>query len=116
MKITHRSPTANWFHIPPSAVVEPAYQAEVDRSTARGEREYRRRQQRLADAEARLTRAQKCRSRASARKLAELMAVVELRRAELEQYRRMMVTVAASAEHRGSKSFRPVPPVSGVPL
>jgi hypothetical protein len=115
VKITHRNPATSWFRVPQSAVVEPAYQAEVDRSTAHGERGYRLRQQRLANAEARLAKAQKCRNRTPARKLAELMAVVELRRAELEEYRRMMVAVAASAEHRGTRSFRPVPPVRGIP-
>lgn len=116
MKITHRNPAANWFRVPPSAVIDPEYEAEVRQSTERGEREYCRRQERLTRAEARLTRAQRCRSGASARKLAELMAVVELRRAELEEYRRMMVAVAASAQHRGIKDFRPVPPVRGIPL
>lgn len=41
--------------------------------------------------------------------LAELWATVEIRRAELEECRRMMVESPASAEHRGVRSFRPVP-------
>lgn len=108
MKITHRNPAANWFHVPPSVTVEPEYQVQVDRATENGEREYQRRQQRLARAESRLAKAQ--RGKAAERRLAELTAMVELRRAELEDYRRMMVAVAASAQHRGTRSFRPVPP------
>jgi hypothetical protein len=41
--------------------------------------------------------------------IAELWAAVELRREELEEYKRMALASPASAEHRGKKSFRPVP-------
>jgi hypothetical protein len=116
MKITHRNAAANWFNVPPSAVIEPEYEAEVRRSTDHGEREYQRSQQRLARAETRLASARAMRKPLSRKHLAELVAVVELRRAELEEYRRMMTTVAASAQHRGVKDFRPVPPVRGIPL
>lgn len=109
MKIAHRNPTASWFRVPESADVDPTYEAEVQRSTQHGEREYRRRQGRLARAEARLTAA-RAEARPRQKHLATLVALVELRRAELEEYRRMMVATAASAAHRGVKSFRPVPP------
>lgn len=114
MKITHRNASGSWFYVPPSAVVDADYEAEVRRSTERGEREYRRRMHRLARAEARLARAQEVKT--PRRQLAELVAVVELRRAELEDYRRLMVGVPASAEHRGVGSYRPVPVVHGNPI
>ena len=41
MKITHRNPAANWWHVPESAQVDPAYAAEVQRCIDHGEREYR---------------------------------------------------------------------------
>ena len=105
MKITH-NPHGSWQR--PSAVVDAAYQAEVDRCTQKAERQYRQAQKRLEQAEARLCRAQ-AQARTKKRVMAELVALVELRRAELEEYRRLMVSVAASAQHRGTKSFRPVP-------
>lgn len=117
MKIAHRNPTAAWFHVPESATVDPSYAAEVQRHTDRGEREHQRREARLARAEARLAKAQAVtRQQPSHQHLAELQAQVELRRAELEQYRRSMTSAPASAQHRGTRSFRPVPPVQGVPL
>jgi hypothetical protein len=39
----------------------------------------------------------------------ELELELETRRAELEEFRRMMVNVPASAAHRGTSSYRPVP-------
>jgi uncharacterized protein (DUF2132 family) len=113
MKITHRNPAANWFAIPQSAVIDPDYEAEVQWATERGEREYRRRAERLQRAKDRLTKA--TRARTSAKRLAVLEAAVELRRQELEAYRRLMVASAASAEHRGVKSYRPVPNPGGMP-
>jgi hypothetical protein len=115
MKITHRNPAANWWHVPESAQVDPAYAAEVQRCTDHGEREYRLREGRLARAEARLRQAQAV-PKPRKKRLAQLAALVELRRAELDEYRKAMVSAPASAQHRGSKSFRPVPPVTGVPL
>ena len=117
MKIAHRDPRSSPFYVPPSAVVDAAYEAEVRRSTERGEREYQRRTARLAKAEARLARARAdTPRRRHRRRLAELEAVVELRRAELEDYRRLMLGVPASAEHRGTRSYRPVPIVHGNPI
>lgn len=69
---------------------------------------------RLAKAEARLARASAVKT--PRRRLAELHALVELRRAELDGYRRLMTGVPASAEHRGTRSFRPVPVVQGNPI
>jgi hypothetical protein len=110
VKITHRNPAASWWHVPPSAEVDPAYQAEVDRATQAGEREFAARQARLARAEARLAAARREHGNAARKRAARLAALVELRRAELEDYRRLLVASPASAAHRGTKSFRPVPP------
>jgi hypothetical protein len=114
VKIIHRNPASSWWHVPPSAVVDPAYEAEVRASTENGEREYQRRAQRLARAEARLAKARAVKT--PRRRLAELHALAELRRAELNGYRRLMVGVPASAEHRGTRSHRPVPVVHGNPI
>lgn len=115
MKITHRNPTARWDYVPPSATPDAEYEAEVQASTDRGERQYRRLAERLARAEARLAKASTTR-KTPRRRLADLVAVVELRRAELEDYRRMMTGSPASAQHRGPRGYRPVPPVHGNPL
>lgn len=112
MKITH-NPHASWQR--PSAVTSPRYEAEVTRATALSERRYRDAQDRLAKAERRLTQASSS-SRTTKKHLATLAALVELRREELESYRRMMASVAASAQHRGTKGWRPVPPSIGIPL
>ena len=111
MKIRHKV-NPHWY--PPSATLTDEYADEVRRSTERGEREYRKAQRRLEQAENRLARARKHKAAANRkRQLAELEAIVELRRAELEEHRRQMVSVAASAEHRGKASYRPVPPQQG---
>jgi hypothetical protein len=106
VKLTHRPGSPFW--VPPSATVDPAYQAEVARMMARAERAWRQAERRLADAEHRLGRAR--RQQRPAKTLASLAALVELRRDELEHYRRAMEASPASAEHRGRRSFRPVPP------
>jgi hypothetical protein len=108
VKLTHRPGSPFW--LPPSATVPPAYQAEVDRATLAGEREHQARQARLARAEARLANARRDHGKAARKRAARLAALVELRRAELEDYRRLLAASPASAAHRGVKSFRPVPP------
>jgi hypothetical protein len=110
MKITHRNPAASFWRIPESDPVDPAYEAEVRACTERGEREHQRLQDRLARGEAKLARATAhARTRRGRQQVAVLTALVEIRRAELEDYQRTMVAVGASAVHRGTKSFRPVP-------
>lgn len=105
MKIQHKATGGD----PPSAVVSDEYEAEVQRSTQRNERLYIQAQKRLEQAEARLAKARSAtKSKNRKKQIADLEALVELRRNELEEYRRMMVAVAASAEHRGTRSFRPV--------
>jgi len=119
VKITH--------HVPAAAIrytesVTPAYQCQVDKATERAQREYERAERRLAQAESRRQRHMQTRARATAagrereyaRKLKVLDEVVELRREELLQVEAIMKAVPASAEHRGRKGFRPVPPPAGV--
>lgn len=107
VKITH-NPHGNWQR--PSAVIDASYAAEVQRATERGERLYRLAQQRLERAEEKLAKATASRHQRTKKKhIAELEALVELRRTELAEYERLMVSVPASAAHRGTKSFRPVP-------
>lgn len=113
MKIAHRNGATNWWRVPESDPVSPEYQAEVDQSTQRAEREFRRAKQRFERAQAKLTEARERRARSrksvSNKQLAELEALLELRREELAELQRMMVATAASAQHRGVRSFRPVP-------
>lgn len=115
MKITHRNPSASWWQVPVSDPVEPAFEDQVRACTEHSEREYQAREARLHRAETRLARVRTQR-KPKLKLLRSLEALVELRRAELEEYRRLMMAAPASAEHRGDKSFRPVPPVQGIPL
>lgn len=108
MRIAHHQPPGSFWDIPESDLVDADYEATVQVHTSRSEREYRRLVHRLAKAEAKLSRARK--AHAKKNDIAVLVYLVEIRRAELEDYRRLMVAVPASAEHRGRKSFRPVPP------
>jgi hypothetical protein len=106
MKIRH-NPNPGWVR--PSAQLSQSYENEVRRSTEKLERQHAAAMRRLEQAENRLARARrKPGAKSRARQLMEMEAVVELRRAELERYRRLMVAVPASAEHRGTKSFRPI--------
>lgn len=98
-----------WYR-PRPVVLTAQYEREVERSTEKLEREYARAKKRVQQAEARLGKAQRDSTTKTKRHLiAELEAHLQIRRDELEEYRRMMVAVPASAEHRGVKSFRPVP-------
>jgi len=114
MKIAHRNPAANWFATPESDPVDDAYEAEVQSSTENGEREYASRMRRLQRAEQRLARAQA--TKAKRHHIADLQVLVDLRRAELEEYRRLMVGIPASTVHRGTGAHRPVPVVHGIPI
>jgi hypothetical protein len=114
MKITHRVPTI----APRSAITTPEYEAEVQRSTQALERRYRRAEQRLRSAEARREtvlrrQVREAQQRKYARELREAIALVELRRTELEALARMMQAAPASSVHRGDRSYRPVPPITG---
>lgn len=114
MRLKHNVPPAA-FRVDP---ITPEYQAEVDRATAKAVVDYERAQRRLRAAEERLERARERsarqtinakRSRAIARELAVAAELVELRREELQRLEDMMRAAPASAEHRGVKSYSPVP-------
>lgn len=121
MRLRHRTPVVGLS----SAVLDPAYQSEVDEHTRRGEVAYARAAQRLARAEARREEARiaaAC-ARASGRLARELRLAyedaereVEKRRAELRDVHRMMRAAPASQAHRGRGQFRPPVPLPGEPL
>lgn len=98
MKIQHRPYTGPLASDP----ITPEYQAEVDRDTARAEAHYRRAQQRLHRAEERLSkvRSQKATGQHK-RQVAELEAIVELRRQELLNLHKLLTASPASSLHRG---------------
>jgi hypothetical protein len=88
MKVTHRHLVSSWFTIPESDPVEPEYEAEVQQATQRGERNYRKAQERLTRAEARLSEA--IQAQEARKRITQLRQEVDLRRAELEDCRRLM--------------------------
>jgi hypothetical protein len=105
MKLTHRPPGSSWFAAPAADHVDDGYEAEVQRSTQHGEREYQQAQGRLARAEQRLAGAVSGRATAARKKrLAALRALVDERRAELAALERLMtaapVTAIRQARHR----------------
>jgi hypothetical protein len=115
MKLKHRIPVQAYFR---SEEVTPAYQAEVDGSTAKTQAAYERAQRKLAAAERRLASAEAVsrrrivdakRARASAREMLVAVELVELRREELQRIEALMKGVPSSTEHRGRGAFRPVP-------
>lgn len=109
MKIKHKVPAHLVMRSDP---VTPEYQAEIDRTMAKAETAYRQAQKRLQAAEKRLARARQqvlVRSTSKVKHaLAELEALVELRRIELEQVHRLMVSTGAPSTSRGRKSHRHV--------
>jgi hypothetical protein len=97
VRITHRHPAGNWFAAPESDPVDDDYQAEVDRSTGRAERDYRQAQDRLRRAEARLAKAEAAKATAASRRLAaRLRGLVDERRAEVDELARLMATPATA--------------------
>lgn len=100
MKIKHRVPVA---HLPKSDAISAEYQAEVDLATARAEARYRRAEQRIQRDEDRLVlmRAKKSTTK-RVREIAELEAIVELRRLDLLRLHQMLVASPASSMHRGT--------------
>lgn len=105
----HRIPIE---HLRLTDPVTPEYQAQVDRSTTRLEREFAAATRRVAKAEDQVRRAlaatgQSRKSRQ--RDIARAQAAVELRRAELAKYESLMMASDFAARHRGRDSYRPVP-------
>lgn len=110
MPSSRHNPRLPPWHTPRPVVLDVRYEREVQRSTEKLERAYARAEKRAQQAEQRLERAKaNPRHRAKQHLIATLEAELQVRRDELEEYRRMMVAVPASAEHRGTKSYRPVP-------
>lgn len=113
MKIRHRVPVDK---IPTSDPVTPEYEAEVEQATSRAERRYRQAANRLRRDEEKLARLraeeENSRSRRTRRQwIAELEALVELRRIELDKLHRLLVASPASSQHRGTQAgHRHVPP------
>lgn len=108
MKRRHRIPPEAHFVSDP---VSPGYQAEVDRSMAKGAAREQAALRRLESAEARLVKAERIKARAQ-RERAVLVAreLVEIRRQELLAIQREMSTSPSSARSRGiGHAKRPVP-------
>lgn len=113
MKITHHVPTSAFRSDP----ITLEYQREVDRATDKAVVAYERGRRRLEAAELRLRKAEDAALRSGdrrkqkerARELAVAAELVELRREELQRLEALMQASPASAEHRGKRSFRPVP-------
>lgn len=97
--------------------IEESYQAEVDRSTYRLEREYQREQKQLDAAQRRLDRVTAASQRASTerarksfqREIRVAWELVEIRRTELNRLAGLMAQSPQSAANRGDRSYRPVP-------
>lgn len=107
MRITHKL-NPGWQ--PKPEIITARYQTEIDQATHRSERAYAKALRDLERAEARLRQAQRETGNMRAVKVAAEL--VELRRDELRRLEAMMKSVAASAEHRGVRSYRPLPPPS----
>jgi hypothetical protein len=113
MKIKHRVPLAM---LGKSAEISPEYQAELDRTAAKAEAAYNRALKRLQAAELRLSRAQRKQAapRQHKRQIAELEAMVQLRRIELQKWHMLMVATPASSMHRGTAGGHRHVPSPGV--
>jgi hypothetical protein len=109
MKRQHNPNPPPWY-IPRAVVVPADYEDQVQRSTEKLERAYARAQKRVERAKASLAQAkQEPITKKNEQLVAQYQALLDIRLAELENYRRMMCSVPASAIHRGTRSFRPVP-------
>jgi hypothetical protein len=111
MKITHRidglGSSRNM-----TGKLDARYAAEVERMTVSRERAFEKAERALGAAERKLSRIQRTKhknGRIHAREIAVAWEIVELRRAELAGYARLMTSTPSGANHRGTKSFRPVP-------
>ena len=90
-----------------SSEVSDSYQVEVDKATDKLSRRYARVARRLASARASLSVAK------TGPRVRELSRLVEDRIRELAEIEALMRASPQSASHRGTKSFRPVPPPGG---
>lgn len=111
MKRSRHNPIPPPWYRPLPVVLSEAYEREVERSTEKLERQYARAQKRADQAEARLARAKAVpAARAKKHQIALLEQEVELRRAELEEFRRLMNHATRSpgrgAMHRTGREER----------
>ena len=107
-KSRHNPIPPSWY-IAPRAELTEAYQREVDRSTEKLERDYARAEKRVQQAEGRLARAKDSqKEKVKTNLLAQLQAEVEIRRAELEEIRRLMnhSTAGRGVMHRTGREER----------
>lgn len=109
-KSRHNPVPPPWYQPLPVVLTE-SYEREVERSTEKLERQYARAQKRVEQAETRLARAKAVpAARAKKHQLALLEQEVELRRAELEEFRRLMNHPTSSpgrgAMHRTGREER----------
>ena len=99
MKIGHRASGRPWFATPESDSVDDAYEAQVQQSTERGDREYRQAQDRLSRTEKRLASLRGQASVPGRKKLIKrLEALVAERRAEVAEYERLMTAPVVPAD------------------
>lgn len=113
MKIKHRIPPEAYFVSEPITL---EYQAEVDRSMARGAQREREAVRRLDVAIAKMAKAAKIKAKPQ-RSHAMLVAreLVELRRQELLQLQRQMNASPSSAQHRSrTDRHKPVIPMTTI--
>jgi multidrug efflux pump subunit AcrA (membrane-fusion protein) len=107
MRLRHRIPTDQFERSDP---ITPAYQREIDETMRRAQTAYDQAERRLQRDERRLEKARQAKpTRRQERQIKELVALVELRREELKRWHQMLVHSPQSAQHRGSRSYRPVP-------
>jgi hypothetical protein len=108
MKTRHRIPVER---LRLTDVVTPAYQAEVDATTAKAEVRERKAQRALAAAERRLAKAAAIKqpTRQQHHDLLVARELVEMRRQELLAIQRGMQTAPASSAHRTRAMERPIP-------
>lgn len=108
MKIRHKV-NPNWTR--PSEPITEGYQREIDESTAKLERRHRHAIAGLARAERMVADAEEIGSKkARNRALRVANELVELRREELQELHRMVVSIPVSLQHRGTDGYRHVPP------
>lgn len=117
MKMQHRVPVDK-ISYNMTGKLDPAYEAEVEKSTQKLEREWQRAQKRLESAR---KSAENARLRAESAKTAKkekdraqkeykkALALIEERQAELREIELMMTYSPAGSQNRGNKSYRPVP-------
>lgn len=116
MKMRHRIPDNISYNM--TGKLDPAYEAEVEKSTQKLEREWLKAQKRLESAR---KSAENARLRAESAKTAKkekdraqkeykkALALIAEREAELKEIEVLMTYSPSGSKNRGTKSYRPVP-------